>query len=213
MWINPAYSTEDHDGWAIVRANPLATIVTGMPLSATHMPLIRDETGALVGHIPLVDPISEQLRAGVEVLAIFRGPSSYISPSWYTEVGLPTYNYTVVHVRGTTVALDEAGLRAHMNALMQFHESTQKHGQCAPWTPDDAAKDRLEMLLPKIAGFRIDEATIESKRKLGQNRSEADARSVTTVLRKSGEQNDHAIADLMKDVWHLGNGAPQGHRG
>ena len=205
MWINPAYTTEDDEGWAIVRANPLATIVTGTPLRATHMPLIRDSAGAMVGHIPLIDPISEQLTSGAEVLAIFRGPDSYISPSWYLEVGLPTYNYTVVHVRGTTVALDEAELREHMSELMRLHERTQKHGQTPPWGPGPAAKERLEMLLPKIAGFRISDATIESKRKLGQNRSEADARSVSTVLRKSRDHDDHAIADLMDEAWQLGD--------
>lgn len=210
MWINPAYSTQDEDGWAIVRANPLATIVTGSPLRATHMPLIREDAGSLVGHVPLADPISEQLTSGTEILAIFRGPSSYISPSWYVEVGLPTYNYTVVHVRGTTVALGDAELRAHMNELMRFHEKTQKHGQTAPWTPGEEATQRLEMLLPKIAGFRIADATIESKRKLGQNRSETDARSVTTFLRKSRDRDDHAIAGLMDDVWQLNESARKG---
>lgn len=205
MWINPAYATEDDEGWAIVQANPLATIVTGTPLRATHMPLIRDSAGALVGHIPLADPISEQLTSGTEILAIFRGPDSYISPSWYVEVGLPTYNYTVVHVRGTTVALDEADLRAHMSELMGFHERTQKHRQTPAWSPGAAATERLEMLLPKIAGFRVAEATIESKRKLGQNRSQADARSVTTALRKSRDHDDHAIADLMDEAWQLGD--------
>jgi len=207
MWINPAYSTQDDDGWAIVDASPLATIVTSEPLRATHMPLIRDEDGTLVGHIPLADPISEQLTAGSEVLAIFRGPASYISPSWYVDVGLPTYNYTVVHVRGTTEKLDEAQLRGHMNDLMAYHERTQKHGQTPPWSAQGAALDRLEMLLPKIAGFRINDATIESKRKLGQNRSQADARTVVTHLRRSRDQDDHRIADLMDEVWKLGDRA------
>ena len=35
-----------------------------------------------------------------EVLAIFHGPHTYITPTWYASPDVPTWNYAVVHVKG-----------------------------------------------------------------------------------------------------------------
>jgi transcriptional regulator len=60
---------------------------------------------------------------GVEALAMFQGPDSYVSPSWYpTErehgKAVPTWNYAVVHAYGGLRIIDDpAWLRDQLEAL------------------------------------------------------------------------------------------------
>jgi transcriptional regulator len=37
---------------------------------------------------------------GQEVLLIFQGAHTYISPRWYDHVNVPTWNYMMVHLYG-----------------------------------------------------------------------------------------------------------------
>ena len=71
----------------------------------THIPmeLDKDENGndILLGHISKANPQWNSFRDDQEVLAIFSGPHSYISSSWYEEENVPTWNYIAVHVYGS----------------------------------------------------------------------------------------------------------------
>src|SRR3954470_2539732 len=85
--------------YALMRENPFATLITvadGAPFVG-HLPLlVRD--GEILGHMARANP---QWRQFPEVTAIFHGPHTYVSPTWYTSEGqVPTWNYAVVHARG-----------------------------------------------------------------------------------------------------------------
>ena len=93
---------------ALIGAHPLATLVTHGPegLDANHIPLHLDAgagaNGTLRGHIARANPLAGNAAVDGEILAIFQGPQSYISPSGYAtkaEHGkvVPTWNYTAVH--------------------------------------------------------------------------------------------------------------------
>ena len=101
-----------HD--AIRRAG-LATLVsmTADGLVASHVPLLLDSEpapyGTLLGH--LARPNAQARGAIGEALAIFLGPDSYITPSWYAtkrETGkvVPTWNYVGVHAYGPVEFID-----------------------------------------------------------------------------------------------------------
>jgi len=53
----------------------------------THTPLVLEKTidgkSILTGHISKENPQAENFKEGEEILAIFNGPHSYISSSWY----------------------------------------------------------------------------------------------------------------------------------
>ena len=97
---------------ALVRAHPFATLVcaTADGLNAEHLPLLLAPgapaaTDVLRGHIARANPLWQALESGQEVLAVFQGPQSYVTPSWYPskrEHGrvVPTWNYAVVHAHG-----------------------------------------------------------------------------------------------------------------
>ena len=113
----------------LMAAHPFATIVsaaTGI-LTADHVPLVlhdnEGEHGALRGHVARSNPLFRETESPMEVLTIFQGPQSYVTPSWYAskqEHGkvVPTWNYVVVHARGTLQFMQETSwLLQHLNDL------------------------------------------------------------------------------------------------
>lgn len=70
-------------------------------LEATHLPLLYeaadDGQEYLYGHIAKANGHWQQLD-GQQVLVVFSGPHSYISPTWYANSpAVPTWNYAAVH--------------------------------------------------------------------------------------------------------------------
>ena len=113
---NPA-SFAQHDVsklHAFLRRHSFATLVSSGEggLVASHLPLLLDpragRLGHLLGHMARANPQWRQVEG--EVLAIFQGPHTYISPSWYEEPGMvPTWNYVAVHAYGTLQLVDRRG--------------------------------------------------------------------------------------------------------
>lgn len=105
------------------------------------------------------------------MLAIFQGPHSYVSPTWYqTAPAVPTWNYTSVHCYGTVSLLSVDELRIVMDALVhKFEPTLQAQKEIMPET-------FIEGKLKGIIGFKIEIEEFQAKEKLGQHRSQADQR-------------------------------------
>jgi transcriptional regulator len=187
----------------LIRRHPLATLVSQRPegLYADHVPLIVDGTLAtLRGHVARANPVWREVAAGAPVLAIFQGPDHYVSPGWYpakAEHGkvVPTWNYVVVHVRGSIAWREDAPwLRAFLDTLTDGQEA----GRTEPWQVADAPSTYIDRMLKAIVGFEIAITSLTGKWKLGQNRSAADragiaaglAGEVTTEARRMRELLD-----------------------
>ena len=174
---------------ALMREHPLAALVTSGPdgLTADHVPLELDATagehGMLVGHVARANPLWQSV-AGKPVLAIFRGPQAYVSPSWYpskagTHKVVPTWNYAVVHAHGVLEAVDDAPwLRELVGRLTDRHEAPRP----APWSVGDAPADYVQTMLRAIVGIRIPIERLVGKWKVSQNRSQADREGVAQGL-------------------------------
>jgi transcriptional regulator len=84
----------------------LVTQHAGVPF-ASHVPLIlaADEGpyGTLYGHMAQSNAQWRDFDASQDVLVIFQGPHTYVSPSWYEAdpTNVPTWNYAVVHAYGS----------------------------------------------------------------------------------------------------------------
>jgi transcriptional regulator len=132
-----------------------------------------------------------------EALVVFAGPHADVSPGWYpskAEHGrvVPTWNYEAVHVYGELVWRDERDwLLANVAALSDRFEAAQDR----PWSVDDAPADFIARLAAGIVGVELRITRVEAKRKLSQNRSEADRQGVVAGLERSGET---AVAALMR---------------
>jgi transcriptional regulator len=186
---------------AAMRSCGLAHVVTATasgPL-ATALPLFlvpsEGEFGTLYGHLARAngqwkaDPIGD-------ALAIFAGPDAYISPSWYAtkvETGkvVPTWNYELVHAYGPVEFFeDPERLLGVVSRLTDLHEGKRE----TPWKVDDAPADFVQAQLRGIVGFRIPITRLEGKRKMSQNRNDADRAGVVEGLHASGRQADGVVA-------------------
>jgi transcriptional regulator len=172
-------------------------------LVASHIPFLLARAGErllLQGHLARPNPQGAELAAGAEVLAIFPGSHTYISPSWYAKgPNVPTWNYVTVHAYGRVcLKEDEAWLRPFLRALALRHEA----GSRAPWLLDDLPEDYLRRMLAGIVGFEIAVSRLEGKWKLSQNRPREDRPRIIAALEERGDGDSLAIARLMREREH-----------
>jgi transcriptional regulator len=191
---------------ALIRAHPFATLVTlgADGLDANHIPMEIDPgpgpLGTLRGHVARANPVWQSHRRDVHALAIFAGPDTYISPSWYRtkqESGrvVPTWNYVVVHAHGPLVAIDDREwLRSFVTRLTDRHEGDRPDR----WHVTDAPADYIDRQLQAIVGIEIPLARLEGKWKMSQNRDAADRAGVVTGLRAAGDATSREVADHVE---------------
>ncbi|MEQ1556074.1 MAG: FMN-binding negative transcriptional regulator, partial [Gallionella sp.] len=169
-----AYTLQD-----FMREHSFATAVTqhNGALFASHLPLMLDSSlgthGGLLGHMARNNSQWQSFAEGVEILLIFNGAHSYISPAWYepNPMSVPTWNYMAVHAYGTARILSESELENALRQLTDEHEKSLPQ----PWKLELTQMMR-ERLLGAIVGFEITLNRVEGKFKLSQNRSEQDQR-------------------------------------
>ena len=203
MYRPPAFVENDRDKIAeMIRSYPFGMLITSDQGRAdvTHLPFMLQwddkahSEGKLISHIARANPQWKRFAQGEEVLVVFQGPHTYISPSWYTNFGVPTWNYAAVHVRGTVRLIeDETSLIAMLTALTETHEAAQPE----PWA-FDIDPERRAHLMSMLVGFEIDITDIQATFKFNQNRSEEDRTGVIAALSQSPDANDQAVARLMR---------------
>jgi transcriptional regulator len=139
-------------------------------------------------------------------MVIFQGVDAYVSPNWYPSKAadgrvVPTWNYEALHVHGElSWREDEAWLRANVAGLTDRFEAGQPH----PWALADAPADYVARMLAQIVGLELRITRIEAKRKLSQNRSEADRQGVIAGLSASASNTDRTMAGLMSEDQEAG---------
>jgi transcriptional regulator len=84
-------------------------------------------------------------------------------------------------------------LREVVTRLTDLHEA----GRAEPWKVTDAPEPYVAAQLRAIVGLRMAITRIEGKRKLSQNRSEADRKRVAEGLAASERASDRAVAALI----------------
>jgi len=183
----------------LIEQYPLATLVSvmdGAPF-VSYLPLLFDaETGSkggLLGHMARANPQWRHLATCAEVQATFQGPHAYVSPSWYSSPGVPTWNYALVHVRGIARLIEDD---SKVEDLIERHTRIFESHQANPWQPD-LTGERRSRLLNMIVGFEIEITDIHGKFKLNQNRPVEDREAVIEQLSLSGDQTEAAVARLM----------------
>jgi len=191
----------------LIRKNRLATLVTMGPegLTANHIPMIlRPDPapfGTLTGHVARANAVWRDSRPDVAALAIFQGPDSYISPSWYpshqdTGRVVPTWNYAVVHAYGALRTVeDPAWLESHVRELTSLEEASIPQ----PWSPDQAPSDFLNAMIKGIVGLEIAVTRLEGKWKVNQNRLPQDRAGAIQGLRALGDPASETMADLIAE--------------
>jgi transcriptional regulator len=163
--------------------------------TAMHLPLILDRTEAcLYGHMAKANPHWQDIQN--EVLVVFNGPHTYISPSWYeTKQAVPTWNYSAVHVTG------EFSLIENPQNLFQILEQTTQvyeSSMTQPWEMSNLDPKLLCHLSDGIFGFKITISNIEGKWKLSQNHSKERRQRVVHALEENSDDDSKQIAEMMR---------------
>jgi transcriptional regulator len=196
----------------LIKAHPLGLLIsTGEdgPV-ANAIPFLLDAAaspkGTLRGHLARANPQWRDLEKDARALIVFQGAQTYVTPSWYAtkrETGkvVPTWNYAIVQVRGTTRIIDDRTWLASQVASLTGHNEAPR---ATPWTVDDAPPTYINSQLKGIIGIEIEIAHIEGKWKVSQNRPESDRTGVAEGLEAD---QDTAEARMMAEMVRRGGGS------
>ena len=163
----------------VIKTYPLATLISvknNEPL-ITHLPLVYNETGKLIGHIDKLNPQAALLKDNNLVTIIFSGPQCYISPSIYTTTQLPTWNYIKVHLKGKATAIESK--EALKNSLITMTEFLEQPNPKYILEPDN---QRMLGALNYIDMFEISIDSWEGKFKLSQDKKPQDIENARKEL-------------------------------
>ena len=146
------------------------------------------------------NPIARALTTSQPALLTVSGPDGYISPDWYGEDGqVPTWNYIAVHLRGQLQLLPQDDLRGVLERVSDEFET-----RLAPkpiWKIDKLSMDALDKMMRMIIPIRLDITSIDSTRKLGQNKPDSARLGAADGLATSNIGSElSALAQMMREA-------------
>jgi transcriptional regulator len=200
VYIPRKFALTDEQTAAALAAADFAQLVSHTPsgLLVTPLPLMHDGVShSLIGHVSRANP--HWHADGAESVAIFAGPHTYISPSFYatkTETGkvVPTWNYEILNVYGRLVIHDDPEwLLDLVTKLTDRHEA----GRPQPWHVTDAPQEYTQSQLRGIVGIELVITEVEGKAKMSQNQPERNRAGVIAGLRQSDAPRDQLVADRV----------------
>ena len=203
-------ANNDKEVLDFMKAHPFITLCGvdkhGFPV-ATHLPvLIGHKEGKLIlrGHIQRKTDHHKAFMHSTHVLAIFTGPHSYVSASWYEQKDVAsTWNYQDVHAAGTIHFGDDAMLLHLLTDLTAHFENNAT----SPSQVSKLTQVYLDQHMKAIIAFEIAVTGIRHVFKLSQNRDEVSRNSIIEHLSSSDKKEDNLVAEEMIRHYHaLKNG-------
>ena len=202
-------SSDTNEAFELMDRNPFATVITvvdGKP-QVSQLPLTPKKVGdkvELIGHLARANPQWKSF-VNTSVTVLFHGPHTYITPKWYAENDVPTWNYASIQVTGKIELIEtQDGI---IECLKELTSHVERHWPSG-WEffiPDDLQGE----ILPKsIVGFKITVDEISFKKKLSQNRSPADRAGVLIGLSNRLDDNSTQVLQKMLDLY-LPSGEPR----
>ena len=199
MYGHPKHLMSDLDARGALRAFDRSALLVTPDLAVTHLPFLVDGD-RLIGHVARANP--HWRSAPCDALVVMAGAEAYVSPNWYPSKAahgraVPTWNYATLHVRGTLTTFDDAARLEDVVARLSARFEARER---KPWTIAEAPRDYIDTLLAGIVGVELAIVSVEGKRKLSQDRTEADVAGVIAGLEATGDARDEAVAETMREV-------------
>ena len=170
---------------------------TNGKLCATHIPLELETTkegkDILWGHISKENPQWNGFIDNDQILAVFSGPHSYISSSWYDHENVPTWNYIAVHVYGKIKIIKGEAVIESLKKLVDKYEQNSKNPVLV-----ENLSEKTMMQSRGIVAFEIEITEIQATKKISQNRDEKNHQNIISELEKVNTNQSIAIANEMK---------------
>lgn len=191
----------EEDVFAIMESNPWGLLVSNgadgpcLTNLAWVLDRKRGDHGCLTSHLSRANEHAAALLEETNpVLAVFHGPSKYISASWYPLRDMPpTVYYTAVHCYGSLSFQDNGALREAIEELTTRSESRIPDG----WRTSEIPECDITRRLPKILGFDLFISRMEAKFKLGQDEPKRDAMAVGERLMQSKDCADRVLGEMV----------------
>lgn len=205
MYVPHHFATDEADALIARLAKRWAGVLVtigedGAPV-ATHMPILWDaEKRVATGHVARAN--TQWKQGAGKGLLVLSGAEAYVTPAWYpskAEHGktVPTWNYEAVHITGHVEWFDDpARLEAIVRDLSALHEN----GREQPWAIEDAPRAYIDAMLRGFVGVTLTAERVEAKRKLSQNKSDADFCGVERGMAASDEPLAREVAALMRET-------------
>lgn len=190
MYIPKKFKVNDKkEIFSFVENNAFGQIISNSEgrLFSTHIPfLLSEDKTKIFGHLAKQNPQLSDLD-GQEVLITLQGAHGYISPSWYSAPGVPTWDYQVTHIYGrANVFNNTKQLQMLVDKITEKYESTFEN----PWEPE-----YKKSMLAAITGIEVTIMEIQCKYKLSQHLSPQDQLQVIENLKSQGSQS---LAEAIK---------------
>lgn len=202
MYTPPRFRAPDEDAVrAVLAATDFALVVSAhehVP-SVTHLPVVHatdtDGYGVFRAHFARANPHWRELNTDTDVLLVCQGPHGYVSPAWYHERNVPTWDYIAVHAWCRPRLIDDAQeLDQLLAELMDRNEARVDTGMRYDAYPPEYVRKQQSAIVG--VEFRIER--VEATFKLSQNRSAADRESVCAALRATADPTQAALAEAIE---------------
>ena len=200
MYIPKYYREEDHQEiLTFLKQNNFPAIVSfdGERLIATHTPVevVENENGkvTIYAHISRANPQWKTFD-NQEILLIFQGTHTYISPRWYNHVNVPTWNYMMVHVYGKVRLVEGEELYTLLSRLVKNHEEPTAYDL------ESLPQDFVQKEMNGVVGFAVDVTRVDAGYKLSQNRNDGDHENIIRELQGRPDENSAAVAKSMRTM-------------
>lgn len=207
MSYPPPWRRQDDPAVALelMAAHPFAHLMTAHNgLGATRIPFVTDtESGRptrLRAHLHGKNPQVPGLD-GAEVLAVFSGHATYVSPHWRVDKGRGgTFDYEEVTVRGRARVVEgiETFRRLIDDLSALIEPQYAEIGDDPVWQTEMAPPGYIERLVPMITQFVVEIDEYEIVSKLHQQFPEEDRRSVADHLARGHRDSSRAIAEKIR---------------
>jgi transcriptional regulator len=165
---------------------------------ATQVPVFIDEKEDklfLTGHMMRQTDHHKGFEQNANVLAVFTGPHTYVSATWYTDSSMgSTWNYMSVHAKGTIRFGDTNELVSVLKRLTLHYEN---NNAASPTVFDNLPAEYTEKMMKAIVPFEIEITELQHVFKLSQNRDEESYDNIIQQL-KQKDNDAKAIAEIME---------------
>lgn len=205
MYNPSVFKSEDSEAALnLMKGFPFATVIStkeNKPI-ISHLPLVANKlenSFVLTGHMARANSQWHTFQDS-EVTVVFTGPHAYITPKWYidSENEVPTWNYSVVHARGSVEIIEDfEGAVECLKSLSAHAEKLWPSG----WKFSVPEYFMGDTLMKNIVAFKIKVVDMDFKMKLSQNRIREDRVSIAKGLAEKTDDRFYELLNSMLDLY------------
>lgn len=182
-----------------MQENPFAILcgcdATHYPI-ATQVPLLLEEKDGqffLYGHVQRKTDHQLAFEINPHVLAIFTGPHTYVSASWYSNPQTAsTWNYMAVHAKGILRFLDDDALIGILGKTTSHFENNTD----SPSLVEKMPGEYVQKMIKAIIAFEIRVTHLDNVFKLSQNRDEKSYHNIIDQLDRQEDASRQIAAEM-----------------